>query len=227
MKKSLIAAAGATLAVAAMPAVGVFAVESDYDSFTDTVIVGVDQSCVFKSEVTSGQSTVTSTDADRTYRKLNVKPGETVYFGDGTGDAQAEGSTEGRTIKFFCTNDGGTTKNVAWNIYAVGGDGTTASTVMESTGSGTDIATGTNTTGTASQWAMKITSAGADATNSWNDWHVVPSSRTKVAGGTTTTGAADITFAPEYRVYVGTNQEADTYTGKVTYTLAAEITAQP
>lgn len=224
MKKSLIAAAGATLAVSAMPVVGVFAEQTVQDSFTDTVQVTVLEGCIFASEITSGQTTTTNANADRTFTKGDAVPGELIEFGD---ESTMEGADDGKKIKFYCTNDGNTTKTVTYSITAVGGDGgSNPSTVMAAADGGTSIATNLNVSGATSGWAMKITSNNAYTSEtqgaSFNTWHVIPNSATTVATGSASTGQS-VEFKPAYQVYIGTAQEADTYTGHVTYTLSAEI----
>lgn len=76
----------------------------------------------------------------------------------------------------------------------------------------------TNGTSGASYWKMKLQDlSGATVANSYDSFQVVPNSFTKVAQY-----ASDITvgsFVPAYQVYIGTNQPAGGYTGKVKYTL--------
>jgi hypothetical protein len=91
-----------------------------------------------------------------------------------------------------------------------------------STAADTDnIPTGLAESGTASAWAMKIAGSAT-----YGDWSEIPSaSATPVHTGTA--NGQKITFKPQYRVYVGTEQASGTYTGTVTYTIASTWTAQP
>ena len=182
MKK--LAIAGASVALAAMPVVGVFAATGT--TVTDTVQVTIDSAC-----------TITSTQAANTYS-------DTMTNGQLKSDF---GSTE---MTINCNDPAG------WHITAVGsGADATDKTAMNATGSGTDIATGTATSGAASNWAMKVTGTGATG---FTTFAAVPSSATNVATGSgSVSGAVLNTY---YQVFISATQQADTYTGQVTYTLA-------
>ena len=103
-----------------------------------------------------------------------------------------------------------------WHVTAVGsGADSSAKTAMNATGSGTDIATGTATSGATSNWAMKVTGTGASGFTSFAK---VPSSATNVAtGGGSVSG---VVLTTTYQVWISATQQADTYTGQVTYTLS-------
>ncbi|MBR0431119.1 hypothetical protein IJJ05_02430 [Candidatus Saccharibacteria bacterium] len=191
MKKSLIAGAGvATLALAAMPLAGVFAA----NSITDQVQIIIDTAC-------SVGSTTSSTGTGAQLSE-NVTNGTLKTW---------EAGTAGGTIKVSCNSSNG------WNIKAVGvGDDASDKTVMNAAATGTDIATGTTFSGATSYWAMKVT--GTNTVTDFNSWHIVPDSATKVAGNSTM--ASEQTINTGYQVWVSATQEADTYTGKVQYTVS-------
>lgn len=122
----------------------------------------------------------------------------------------------GSTSMSVACNDAG-----GWHMTAVGsGADTTAKTAMNATGSGTDIATGTASSGTTSNWAMKVTGTGATG---FTSFAAVPSSATDVAKQTTSVSGATLTTT--YQVFISPTQQADTYTGKVTYTLTHPASA--
>ena len=76
----------------------------------------------------------------------------------------------------------------------------------------------TNGTSGASYWKMKLQDlSNATIANNYGDYQAIPSSLTKVVSYATNTQAAS--FTPVYQIYIGVNQPADTYTGKVKYTL--------
>ena len=103
-----------------------------------------------------------------------------------------------------------------WHVTAVGsGADATVKTAMNATGSGTDIVTGTATSGAASNWAMKVTGTGATG---FTNFAAVPSSATNVATGSGSVSGGTLTTT--YQVFISATQQADTYTGQVTYTLA-------
>ncbi|MBR0460420.1 hypothetical protein IJI91_00275 [Candidatus Saccharibacteria bacterium] len=103
-----------------------------------------------------------------------------------------------------------------WHVTAVGsGADASDKTAMNATGSGTDIATGTATSGDTSNWAMKVTGTGATG---FTTFAAVPASATNVATGSGSVAGATLTTT--YQVFISATQQADIYTGQVTYTLA-------
>ncbi len=122
----------------------------------------------------------------------------------------------GSTSMTIACNDAG-----GWHVTAIGsGADSTAKTAMNATGSGTDIATGTATSGATSNWAMKVTGTGATG---FTNFAAVPSSATDVAKQTASVSGATLTTT--YQVFISATQQADTYTGQVTYTLAHPASA--
>ena len=200
MKKSIIAGAGiAAVSLAGMPFLGAFAAQGE---ISDTVKVTINGSC-------SVGSTNSSTGGGNSFTTSIDNGNIALWEGDGSGTG-ATGA--GGKIFVSCNNSNG------WNVKAVGGDGgATANTNMTST-SGKTIATGTGTSGN-SAWAFKIT--GTSAISGFDDWSLVPGSAVKVAEGSAAVVEEEITT--NYRVFIGLGQEADTYTGKVTYTVAEGV----
>ena len=142
------------------------------------------------------------------------------------------------TLHAFCNDTEG------FAIYASGytGEEIGAEDSNKLVGTTSDIETGISTSGDTSQWAMKLTvssdsgdtttnpitidsapnvTGGSDA--SFSDYHAVPSEYVKVAHKnsstdmTASTGGAKLTTT--YAVYISGTQVADTYEGKVIYTL--------
>ena len=190
MKK--LAITGAAVALAAMPALGAFA------DVTDTVIITLASSC-------SVGSTTSSTGTGKTIDEQNAQNGTLYTYA-------ADGSAGG-TIKVTCNDAGG------WMVKAVGsGDGATVD-VMDASASGTDIATGTATSGDTSNWAFKVASSTAGVTieSTYQNFAAVPTTATKVASGSA--AISEGTINTGYQVWVSATQQADTYTGKVTYTV--------
>lgn len=227
MKKSLIATGAASLAIAAMPVVGVFAADGPVQ-LVDTVRVTIDESCTF--EATKNGQTMApipgATEGDpatinRTFAK-NATLGEVVKLGGSNSEGVTNPSANAITVAATCNFDtpsGGSTTGT-WQIKAA------SSLTMN--GSGTNkINNSTSTTtklesGNTSAWSMKIVAAeGVTIQGGYDDYNVMPAgSGVVVAKGSTST-TTDVTFTPEYRVYVGTDQPADTYTGTVTYTISS------
>lgn len=223
MKKSLIAAAGTTLAVAALPAVGVFA----SGSFTDTVQVNVSKSCIFKAEWTDGSTSGSTSDLTngRTFSKNDVAPGTLLHFGGSNSDGAEGGSSTSPTIKMECNDGNGQASGQGsgtWTVTAVGGnEGANINKMTPAVTTNTPIATGTLESGATSNWAFKIVASGGTVSGNYGGWSEVPSTATTVLTGVANASAADITFSPEYQVYVGTAEVSDTFTGKVVYSLSS------
>ena len=139
--------------------------------------------------------------------------------------------------------------NQGFAIYAVGYTGNeigaTNSTKLVGTATSNNVTIDTGTATTAgnpdvSNWAMKLaTNSGATypvtIDNSFNAYHAVPASYTKVAhrdsGTDVGTNAVGSTLTTTYAAYISKTQAADTYSGQVKYTLvhpsAADAPPQP
>ena len=143
------------------------------------------------------------------------------------------------TLTAFCNDQNG------FSIYAIGftgdvdGDNTLVGTA---TSNYATIATGTATSGNTSNWAMKVNKVENPAggspvtynpenmtiTNSFNNYHAVPSDYMKVAeyhaqsGSSATdvgTGALGAKIETTYAAFISSTQTADTYTGQVKYVI--------
>ena len=128
------------------------------------------------------------------------------------------------TIKAVC-NDGG-----GFSIYAVGyTDNELGKTVLSSTsGDEYDIITGTASSGNTSNWAMKLSSVPgvdspsilSDTNGSFETYHTVPNTYTKVATQDSTTDfVIGSSINTTYAAYISKTQVAGTYEGKVKYVM--------
>lgn len=207
MKKKILAAGLASAAIAAMPVVGVFA----EPQVSDTVVVTVSASCTLSS--TAGGSGSQSGN-NNTYSE-NMEVGTLKYTG-GTGEEAGFGSATGATeIGIKCNDLGG------WRLDATGTSSETAGeeNLMIATGTGTNIATSTTTGGSnPSSWAFKVTGDSGVIVSGKDSFHAVPGSTAETVA-TKSTHQGTATVKTGYQVWIGNNQEADTYTGQVTYTL--------
>ena len=215
MKK--IAIAGASVALAAMPILGVFATTEN--TVTDTLRITVENACAITATMNSTTGWTNQTDSsDKTTDDLQNYNFQ--YAANITNGANAE--IVGTTMKVTCNDHGG------WYINAAGKN---SSTVLDAQGTGTDIATaaesGTNySTGATSAWGFKMSTTQTSGdfaptiVDSYGVGYVaVPSSATKVVTGPTTDQTTGSTVTSNYKVYISPTQEADTYVGGVTYTL--------
>ena len=141
------------------------------------------------------------------------------------------------TLKVLCNDSEG------FSIYAIGftGDQYTGEdhTKLIGVANNQKIATGTATSGSASNWAMKLETDGTvtyalTLDNGFGSYSAVPDSYTKVAhkdsGTDVGTSAVGSTLTTTYASFIASNQVADTYSGKVKYTLvhpASEVPLQP
>ena len=134
------------------------------------------------------------------------------------------------TLKAYCNDTNG------FSIFATGftGDvvGATNSNKLVGTSatSNATIATGTATSGDTSNWAMKLATPTSPAptypitiATGFDAYHAVPNGYTRVAyraSGTDIGQAAEgSTLTTTYAAYISRTQYADTYSGKVKYTL--------
>lgn len=106
--------------------------------------------------------------------------------------------------------------STGWNIKAVGAGSGSDITAMAGSVTGTSIPTGTNTSGTPSSWAFKV--AGDNTVAAYQSYSAVPGTATKVAGNNAPVSAGVIYTG--YQVWVSATQQAGSYTGRVTYTVA-------
>ncbi|MBO7718275.1 hypothetical protein J6S37_02155 [Candidatus Saccharibacteria bacterium] len=138
------------------------------------------------------------------------------------------------TLKAYCNDSEG------FAIYAIGYTGEEYGvTNLVGTNTGTTITTGTATTAgnpDISNWAMKLGTITSPTPtypitidNSFNNYHAVPSTYTKVAhrdsGTDTGTNAEGSTLTTTYAAYISKTQTADTYNGKVKYTMIHPVNA--
>ena len=134
------------------------------------------------------------------------------------------------TLKAYCNDTNG------FSIFATGftGDvvGATNSNKLVGTSvtSNATIATGTATSGDTSNWAMKLATPTSPAptypitiATGFDAYHAVPNNYTRVAYRASGTDIGQVaegsTLTTTYAAYISRTQYADTYSGKVKYTL--------
>ena len=143
------------------------------------------------------------------------------------------------TLSTHCNDNNG------FSIYAVGFTNDTDGTnTLVGTTSSQTINTGIYTSGaTDSSWSMKVNKVTDSSqsynpqnmtiTNSFDNWHTVPTSYTKVAeyhaatGSSTTDTALGAKVETTYDAYISRTQTADTYTGKVKYVMMHPYNEEP
>ena len=205
MKKSILAVAGvAAFAGVAMPVAGAFA--ADTQDFTDIITVTVDSACA----IARGAS-------------------ETGSYDFGSVANGVTDTVNGSTFKVTCNDKGG------YYVYLEGAGTGTTKTDMIGKNTSTTIATGTATSDDKSDdksnWAIK--GAAVEGTykptiaSGYTSYAAIPAAPTSgseksnkfasYANNTdTSTGSS---FTTSYQVYISAIQAADTYTGKVKFTL--------
>ena len=183
--------AGSAIALAALPAFGAFA------DVTDTVKITINGSC-------SVGGTTATTGAGISIDESMTNGALKAWDVDGTA---------GGKLVVSCNDASG------WNVKAVGASSGSDNTVMVPTASGTPIASGTATSGATSNWAFKVSAADTSILVSpYNNYAAVPATATKVASSGD--AASSIQINTGYQVWISATQEADTYTGRVSYTVA-------
>ena len=177
------------------------------DDDIDRVNIVVPSSCSFSDEVIPGDTEHSATMHNNEY-KSDI------------------GTT---TFKAYCNDDNG------YSVYAIGYSNDTYgnTNMIHDTDSTYNFGTGTASSGNASTWSMKLTPVAgtyaptiqSDTNGAYTNYHVVPSTYTKVATfpnrtdvPATGTGIGSA-FQTTYAVWISNSQVAGTYTGKVKYTL--------
>lgn len=202
MKKKLIAAGAASLAVAAMPVVGVFA-DGDITSVTDTLEITVNATCTFNTD----DSAVAS---DTTY-SATVANGAVASLSNGSA----------HKFNVFCNDTDG------WNVTAGAPSNLTPPAAHTTNGHAItyqDTAIPTAASGTKEgAWTATVsgsfTSAELSGINTVSNVNYIDDEGGIIATETSSTDAS--TFTVTYAAYVGTETAADVYTGTIGYTLAA------
>ena len=203
MKKSIIAASAASLAVAALPIAGVFAATGN--SFTDTLTVGVQGGCTMENAKTEDPDdpVAPGTYVDRTFSDT-IAAG-TVGYLNANGSGVVDPTSRAFTV---ACNTTGTTGHDTWNVTISAGNLTSGDNT---------IAPGSTFTGDTSAWGIK---SNADGTTTANPYGADYTGYT--AANSTFLSAAisnKVTFNPSYKIYVAPDQAVGDYTGVVTYTV--------
>ncbi len=227
MKKSLIATGAASLALAAMPVVGVFAEAVESNTVTDHITVNIPASCTIQNAnyVEDG----TKPDLENWYYREIPNGQYQVINGANTDPDHPALHDNG----FQVTCNDQTATGGSWKLTAVGAGDTGYETKLHLQGAadGTkDISSAaapvTSATGlpATSDWSFAVT-LGNGITPGVNDsqnfvsgqYYQIPASEMNIASGTGST-AAD-SFTTSYGVYVSPTQQTGTYKGAVKYTL--------
>ena len=190
-------------------------VSADGDSVVDDVTITVPTACTMSGVVDSAHTTSMQA---------------ATYSGAG-----GIGKT---TLSTHCNDNNG------FSIYAVGFTNDTDGTnTLVGTTSSQTINTGIYTSGaTDSSWSMKVSKVTDSSqsynpqnmtiTNSFDNWHLVPTAYTKVAeyhaatGSSTTDTVLGAKVETTYDAYISRTQTADTYTGKVKYVMVHPYDAE-
>ncbi len=190
----------------------------DITNVTDTALVTVPASCSMTATVESEHSASIPN---------GIYSGSSDYFPNGIGKTK---------IATFCNDNSG------YAIYAIGFtgdkyDGEDHTKLIGAT-NGQKISTNTTTSGDTSSWAMKLIKETDDTKsynptaltieNGYDNYNVIPNTYTKVANYTSTTDQTlGSVLSTTYAAYISPTQVADTYTGKVKYTLVHPHTEAP
>jgi len=217
MKKSIIATGAASLALAAMPVVGVFAQATPAGDITDTLNVNIPAGCTI---VNSNSTTGGNGSAPHLTNAYSVEMhnGElrTNIGGSADDDGDVTGTSD-NVISVSCNSSSNTDGETGWKLTAVGAGTDGHKTELYKEGATDQIVTGTAVSGETSNWAFKVAkSAGAYATGYDNVYAAVPATEADIVTGS---GMAANAFTITYQVYVDQTQDSGTYTGAVKYTL--------
>lgn len=233
MKKSIIATGAASLALAAMPVVGVFAYDADNQAgtVTDHLTVNIPASCTIQNanSTTGGGGDAQSNPALNNYYKVEMQNGEfKTDIGASNWDSEAapSGATANNQITVSCNTASDTSQTpdpAGWVLTAIGAGTTGHVTDLYNSTADAAIATGTAVSGANSAWAFKVVK-GEGANVSYDTdyatgtpvYTAVPSTELDIANGAGTFAGG---FTMTYQVYVNQTQAQGTYQGAVKYTL--------
>lgn len=196
MKKALIAGA-ASVALATMPVVGVFA--TDITTVTDTLQITVDAACSINSV------TATTGNDDTTYTATVLN-----------GKIASLNHDSAHQFTVVCNN------NAGWKVTAGAPQNLSGSTGNNHLISYAAAALPAADSQAEGQWMATVTGTNVPATAEGNGI-ADASGHIKTTGGIIATEVASTdgsTFTVTYGAYVGTKTAADTYTGTIAYTLA-------
>ena len=189
------------------------------ESAVDTVQVSVETACTLSSSLGTTPGVTGSTDGE----------GNNSYTF--TMDPGSLKEVNGSIFSTVCNDSGG------YALYAIGFSGNSYDTnntkIQSGTNPANDINTGvapaSPTSSTPSSWAMMLAPVTAPTpltppsiVSDFQSYHVVPATYTKIAYYTAATSSASdpgATAQAKYQVYISSSQAADTYTGKVKYTM--------
>ena len=224
MKKSIIAAGAASMALAAMPIVGAFAENVQvHNSITDKVLLEVTKSCeMYADEDATGWGTTIGTSVGTTVDLGQISAGTAAAAKAGTEMTITCNSTAGWTLSAqaadMVTNvSGGPNYTIPFGQYA-------GSTQATSVWSAQFALTGQGTGGTGDPVRAQLaTGAGAYATTP-----VTTAASNVIAQNTSDSsvtpakpyGVSGLKVTPSYIAYAAADQEAGSYTGSITYTFA-------
>ncbi|MBQ8156593.1 hypothetical protein IJ101_02290 [Candidatus Saccharibacteria bacterium] len=200
MKKTLIAGA-ASVALAAMPVVGVFAATSS--TFTDNIDVTVDGGCTIENAATA--ATNPGVYADRNFSKTIAAGTSEILTGTEAGDSEPATTAPALVVKCNVADSDNKTFNITAEGEALTHDDTT-----------TTIPAGTATSGTTSAWAYTLGNPSDTAAT----WSAAPVAETTVVSNQAANTSTSFNFNPAYRVYVSPSQKPGHYAGSITYTVA-------
>ena len=172
-----------------------------------------------------------NSNADTTSATASVTVPDTCYMsstsathtGTASGGTYTENFGGESTVTVTCNDRNG------YSVYAVGYSNDVEGTNgLIGTSTGLVIPSGTSTSTNVSNWAMKLTPGTgtfaptilSDTNGSFANYHVVPTTTTKVATLTSDINVSNSSqFKTSYAVAVSLTQPADTYVGKVKYTV--------
>ena len=219
MKKSIIAAGAASVALAAMPIVSTFAAVSTYD-VRDNIVLTINNTC---SLTRSGSTTGETVSGSSAFAEDGTLPTGMEISGTYTADMAAGGNGV----------IGVSTIGVTCNDVKNGHTLTVATTPLTATAASTGLSENFPTIDYSN--SSVVPTGGAAQTSGWNitvggntELGITADTILSAAGGSATIypssatlkkSVADETFTATYSVGASANQTAGTYEGSATYTL--------
>lgn len=231
MKKSLLAASAASLAVAAMPMAGVFAaVNTVYpgESMIDHIRLTVLKTCEMDVDATAVSPATNPASYENLY-DLGSSTVAHVFDGDSSADGYVAGAGVTGTAMTITCNAEGANHAAGWNLSAIATPLEREANDAHAIPFGAFVSTGADSVWSA-QLAVSKTGTSTMPTD-FSDYYAVTSGWTTFAGeksattdtvivsGTAGYSVDGLVVTPSYKAYGASTQPVGTYNGKITYTL--------
>lgn len=231
MKKSLLAASAASLAVAAMPMAGVFAAVNTMDpgeNMIDHIQLTVLKTCEMDVDATAVSPATTPASYENQY-DLGSKTVANVFDGDTTAEGYVAGAGVTGTAMTITCNAEGANHAAGWNLSAIATPLEREASDAHAIPFGAFVDSGAN-----SVWSAQLAVTKAQSSTMPTDfsayyeiatgWDTFAGTKSADSATTVVSGKAGysvdgLIVTPSYKAFGASTQPVGTYEGTITYTL--------